>query len=87
MLREATIRLPTFIGTSIGVVGGLIIGQAAVDAGIVSNIVIIVVALTAIASFLIPNYDMALTIRYIRFIVMFSHKFLNNLNPSLGSLI
>ena len=71
MLREATIRLPTFIGTSIGVVGGLIIGQAAVDAGIVSNIVIIVVALTAIASFLIPNYDMALTIRYIRFIVMF----------------
>jgi hypothetical protein len=71
MLREATIRLPTYIGSSIGVVGGLIIGQAAVDAGIVSNIIIIVVAITAIASFLIPNYDMALTIRYTRFIVMF----------------
>jgi len=71
MLREATIRLPTFIGTSIGVVGGLIIGQAAVDAGVVSNIIIIVVAITAIASFLIPNYDMALGIRYTRFIVMF----------------
>lgn len=71
MLREATIRLPTYIGASIGVVGGLIIGQAAVDAGIVSNILIIVVALTAIASYLIPNYDMALTIKYIRFIVMF----------------
>jgi hypothetical protein len=71
MLREATIRLPTYIATSLGVVGGLIIGQAAVDAGIVSNIIIIVVAITAIASFLIPNYDMALTIRYIRFIVMF----------------
>ncbi|MDF2592137.1 MAG: GerA spore germination protein [Clostridia bacterium] len=71
MLREATIRLPTYIAASVGVVGGLIIGQAAVDAGIVSNIIIIVVAITAIASFLIPNYDMALTIRYIRFIVMF----------------
>ncbi|OGO76618.1 MAG: spore gernimation protein [Clostridiales bacterium GWB2_37_7] len=71
MIREATIRLPTFIATSLGVVGGLIIGQAAVDAGIVSNIIIIVVSITAIASFLIPNYDMALTIRYIRFIVMF----------------
>ncbi|HYE10984.1 MAG TPA: spore germination protein [Patescibacteria group bacterium] len=70
MLREATIRLPTFIATSLGVVGGLIIGQAAVDAGIVSNIIIIVVAVTAIASFLIPNHDMALTIRYTRFIVM-----------------
>lgn len=71
MLREATIRLPTFIATSLGVVGGLIIGQAAVDAGVVSNIIIIVVAITAIASFIIPNYDMALAIRYIRFIVMF----------------
>lgn len=71
MLRESTIRLPTFIATSVGVVGGLIIGQAAVDAGIVSNIIIIVVSITAIASFLIPDYDMALGIRYTRFIVMF----------------
>jgi spore germination protein len=71
MLREATIRLPTFIANSVGVVGGLIIGQAAVSAGIVSNIIIIVVAVTAIACFIIPNYDMALSIRYTRFIVMF----------------
>lgn len=71
MLREATIRLPTFIANSIGVVGGLIIGQAAVSAGVVSNIIIIVVAVTAIASYIIPNYDMALSIRYTRFIVMF----------------
>lgn len=71
MLREATIRLPTFIGTSIGIVGGLIIGQAAVNAGIVSNLVIIIVAVTALASYLIPNYDMGLAVKYIRFIVMF----------------
>jgi hypothetical protein len=70
MLREATIRLPTYIGTSIGIVGGLVIGQAVVDAGIVSNLVIIIVAATALASYLIPNYDMGLAVRYIRFIVM-----------------
>ena len=69
-LREASIRLPTYIGTSIGVVGGLIIGQAAVEAGIVSNLMVIVVAVTAIASFVIPNYDMGLAIRLIRFFVM-----------------
>lgn len=71
MLREATIRLPTYIGTSIGIVGGLIIGQAAVQAGIVSNLIIIIVAATALASYLIPSYDMGLAVRYIRFIVMF----------------
>lgn len=69
-MREASIRLPTYIGTSIGVVGGLVIGQAAVEAGIVSNLMIIVVAVTAIASFVIPNYDMGLAIRFIRFLVM-----------------
>lgn len=70
LLREATIRLPTYIGTAVGVVGGLIIGQAAVQAGIVSNLMVIVVALTAIASFVIPIYDMGLAIRLIRFVVM-----------------
>ncbi|MFL0252690.1 spore germination protein [Clostridium neuense] len=70
MLREAAIRLPTYIGASIGVVGGIIIGQAAVQAGIVSELLIIVVAITAIASFMTPVYDMGLTLRTIRFLVM-----------------
>jgi hypothetical protein len=70
LIREAAIRLPTYIGTSLGVVGGLIIGQAAVDAGIVSTLMIIIVAVTAISTFLIPNYDMGLAIRISRFIVM-----------------
>jgi len=70
LLRESTIRLPTYIGTAVGVVGGLIIGQSAVQAGLVSNLMIIVVAVTAIASFVIPSYDMGLAIRFIRFIVM-----------------
>ncbi|MDP4147445.1 MAG: spore germination protein [Bacillota bacterium] len=68
MLREAAIRLPTYIGSSIGVVGGIIIGQAAVQAGIVSDLLIIVVAITAVASFVAPNYDMGYAIRLLRFI-------------------
>jgi len=70
MVREASIRLPTYIGTSISVVAGLIIGQAAVEAGVVSNLLIVIVASTAIASYVIPTYDMALAIRILRFVFL-----------------
>ncbi|WP_045522448.1 spore germination protein [Neobacillus niacini] len=70
MLREAGVRLPAKIGQTVGIVGGIVIGQAAVQAGIVSNIMVIVVALTAIASFIIPNYDMGSAIRMLRFPMM-----------------
>ncbi len=72
MMREGALRLPTPIGQTVGIVGGIIIGQAAVQAGIVSNIMIIVVAVTAIASFIIPNYDMGAAIRFLRFPMMIS---------------
>jgi spore germination protein len=70
MLREAAVRLPNYVSSSIGVVGGLIIGQAAVAAGIVSNIMLAIVGLTAIASFIIPTYDMGLALRLGRFAAM-----------------
>ncbi|MGZ9585813.1 spore germination protein [Paenibacillus marinisediminis] len=70
MMREASIRLPTAIGQTIGIVGGIVIGQAAVQAGLVSNIMVIIVATTAIASFIIPNYDMGAAIRLLRFPMM-----------------
>lgn len=70
MLREAGIRLPAPISTTVGVVGGIVIGQAAVQAGIVSNIMVIVVALTAISSFIIPNFEMASSLRIVRFPIM-----------------
>lgn len=70
MLREAGIRLPAKIGQTVGIVGGIVIGQAAVEAGIVSNIMVIVVALTAVASFIIPNYEMGSAIRIVRFPMM-----------------
>lgn len=67
LLREASIRLPTYIGTAISLFAGLIIGQAAVEAGIVSSLVIIIAGATAIASYVIPSQDMALAIRILRF--------------------
>lgn len=67
LLREAGARLPTKIGQTIGIVGGIVIGQASVTAGLTSNILIIAVALSAIASFVIPSYIMSASIRLLRF--------------------
>lgn len=72
LLREAGIRLPSQLGNTIGVVGGLIVGQSAVEAGIVSTMVVIVVALTAIASFAIPNEAFASVFRLLKFVTIIS---------------
>ncbi|MFX8910793.1 spore germination protein, partial [Acinetobacter baumannii] len=61
VLREAGIRLPKPIGQAVGIVGGLVIGQSAVQAGIVSPIMVIVVSFTAISSFAIPSYSAAIS--------------------------
>lgn len=70
MLQEAAVRLPGPVGQTIGVVGGIVIGQAAVQAGIVSNVMVIVVSITAVASFIIPNLEMSVGIRLLRFPMM-----------------
>jgi hypothetical protein len=67
LLREAGARLPTKVGQTLGIVGGIVIGQAAVAAGLTSNVLLILVALAALASFTTPNYKMANTIRLLRF--------------------
>lgn len=67
ILREAGIRLPKPIGPAMGIVGGLVIGDAAVNAGIVSPFLVIVVAVTAISSFSIPTYSAGITLRLLRF--------------------
>ncbi|SFA87895.1 spore germination protein [Cohnella sp. OV330] len=72
LLREAGIRLPRPIGQTIGIVGGLVIGEAAVRAGIVSPIMVIVVAITAISSFSLPSYTFAISLRLLRFLIMVS---------------
>lgn len=70
MMREAGVRLPAPIGQTVGIVGGIVIGQTAVQAGIVSNIMVVIVSFTAISSFIIPNHDMGAAIRLIRFPMM-----------------
>ncbi|WP_336772964.1 spore germination protein [Paenibacillus sp. MMO-58] len=70
ILREAGIRLPKPIGPAMGIVGGLVIGEAAVKAGIVSPFLVIVVAVTAISSFSIPMYSAGITLRLLRFVAM-----------------
>ncbi|KIL47973.1 spore germination protein [Jeotgalibacillus campisalis] len=67
LIREAGIRLPNPIGQTIGIVGGLVIGDAVVSAGLISNLMIIVVALTAISSFVVPSVEMNTTVRILRF--------------------
>jgi spore germination protein len=66
-LREAGVRLPKIVGQAVSILGALVIGQAAVEAGIVSAPMVIVVSLTGIASFTIPRFNMAISIRLLRF--------------------
>lgn len=75
LIREGGIRVPTVIGQTLGIVGALILGQAAVAAGLVSPIMVIIVAVTALGSFAIPNYEMGLAIRVERFLFIFAGGF------------
>ena len=76
LLREATNRLPATVGQVIGVVGALVLGQAAVQANLVSPLLVIVVALSTIASFAIPNNVFATAIRLMRFPIIVAAGFL-----------
>lgn len=76
LLREAGVRLPGTMGNTIGIVGGLIIGTAAVDAGLASPVVVIVVAFTALCSFAIPNEEFANAFRLLKFFLIFASAWL-----------
>ena len=86
LLREAGIRLPQPIGSAISIVGALIIGEAAINAGIASPIMIVVVSLTGIASFALPQYNMAIAIRLLRFPLMALAAFLGGFGLMIGIL-
>ncbi|MGO4543175.1 spore germination protein [Paenibacillus sp. 2TAB23] len=70
ILREAGVRMPRIIGPAISIVGALVLGQSAVQAGLVSAAMVIVVSFTAIASFVIPSVNMGTAARLIRFLLM-----------------
>lgn len=67
ILKEGGVRMPRAAGSAISIVGALVLGQATVQAGIISAAVVIVVSITAISSFAIPNYEMSNAIRLARF--------------------
>lgn len=76
LLREAGIRLPSPVSSTIGIVGGIIIGQAAVEAGVVSPIVVIVSALTGICTFVIPSISLVSGLRLTKYLIIFLSAFL-----------
>ncbi|WP_082918186.1 spore germination protein [Oceanobacillus sp. Castelsardo] len=84
LLRESGARLPTKVGQTIGIVGGVVVGTAAVEAGITSNVLIIFVALSALASFTAPNYWMGTTARVIRFPMIILGGYLGMLGLAFG---
>ncbi|KUO53366.1 MAG: hypothetical protein APF76_08990 [Desulfitibacter sp. BRH_c19] len=84
ILREAGIRLPGPLGQTIGIVGAIVIGDAAVQAGLASNIMVIVVAVTTIATFVLPTFEFGLTLRFIRFPLMILGYFFGFVGLLLG---
>ncbi|QOR67202.1 spore germination protein [Cytobacillus suaedae] len=70
LLTEASVRLPKTIGSTATTVGGLILGQAAVEAGLVSNVMIIIVASVAISNFVIPINTMMFAMRFMKYVIL-----------------
>jgi spore germination protein KA len=83
-LREGGLRLPSKIGQTLSVVGGIIIGDTAVESKIVSPTTLFIIGITVVAAFLIPNFDMSLSIRIIRFPMLILANFLGIFGIGIG---
>jgi len=86
LIREAGIRIPAVIGSTIGIVGALILGQAAVQANIISPLLVILVSITGLGSFAIPNQDLGFAIRIFRFVLLVLGGMFGFLGISAGTL-
>jgi len=84
LIREAGIRIPSVIGSTIGIVGALILGQAAVQANLVSPLLVILVSITGLGSFAVPNQDLSYAIRLGRFVFLLLGAMLGFFGISLG---
>lgn len=87
LIREAGVRIPSLLGPTIGIVGALILGQAAVQANVVSPILVIVVAITALGSFTIPNVAFSFSVRVTRFIFILLAGILGFLGIAFGLMV
>ncbi|MFQ8689193.1 MAG: spore germination protein [Blautia sp.] len=84
LIREAGVRMPGSLGNAIGIVGGLIIGQAAVTATLVSPIVVMIVALTALGSLAIPSEEFSAPFRLLKYVFLFAGGYLGLYGIVLG---
>jgi spore germination protein KA len=87
LIREAGIRIPGMIGNTIGIIGALILGQAAVEANLVSPILIIVIAFTGLGNFALPDFNLAFGIRLTRILFILLGATLGFYGISLGLII
>ena len=87
LIREAGLRIPGLLGSTIGIVGAIILGQAAVSANLVSPVTVVVIALTGLASFTIPDYRLAAAGRLLRFVFIALAYMLGLVGVALGLLI
>jgi spore germination protein KA len=86
-LREAGTRIPKPIGQTISIIGAIVIGQTAVQAGIVSSPVVIVVSITGIASYIIPHFELGLSFRLLRFPMLILGGTLGLFGAFIGGLL
>ncbi|MBE6038505.1 MAG: spore germination protein, partial [Anaerofustis stercorihominis] len=70
IIMEAAIRLPSQIASTVGIVGSIVVGQAIVDANLVNIMVVIIVAINAILTFVVPSFELSKTLRLIRLVFM-----------------
>ncbi len=87
LIREASLRVPAPIGSTIGIIGGLILGEAAVSANLVTPLLIIIVAVTGICSYAIPDFSLNFTIRTFRFMYIILGYIAGFLGISFGMFI
>ncbi len=76
LLRESLLRVPKHIGSAIGIVGAIVVGQAAIAAGIFSSLLLIIAAVSLLASFAIPDYTLVTPFRYLKFFMILATGFL-----------
>lgn len=86
-LREAGVRLPKTVGQAVSILGALVVGQAAVEAGIVSAPMVIVVSITGIASFTVPHFNASIALRMLRFPLMIAASILGIYGILVGILL
>lgn len=86
IIKEASLRMPTKSGQTLGVIGGIVIGQATVAAGFASNVLIVLVGISAIASFLVPNYEVTKSNSLLQFILLLLAAYLGLFGILLGAI-